>query len=180
MLTVVVTGEEFFDEEKNEFVYPEAFELQLEHSLVSLSKWESEFEKPFLGPGERTAEEVFGYIKAMILTPDVPEEVLNRLSEENIQQINRYIDAKMTATWFTEQPNAPKNREIVTAELIYYWMFTAGIPIECETWHLQRLITLIRVFDAKSKKPKKMNSAEAARQRAAIVEARRKQFGTKG
>ena len=180
MLTITVKGVEFFDEEKNEFVYPESFELQLEHSLVSLSKWESKFEKPFLGPGERTNEEVFGYIKAMILTPDVPEEVLDRLSEENLTAINRYMDAKMTATWFNDAPGAPKNREVVTAELIYYWMFSAGIPIDCERWHLQRLITLIRVFDAKSQKPKPMNKAEAARQRAELVEKRRRELGTRG
>jgi hypothetical protein len=59
-------------------------------------------------------------------------------------------------------------------------MFTAGIPIECETWHLQRLITLIRVFDAKTQKPKKMNSTEAARQRAALVAKRREEFGSRG
>lgn len=180
MLNITVLGEESFDDEKNEFVYPEAFELQLEHSLVSLSKWESEYEKPFLGPAEKTTEEVLGYIKAMVLTPNVPDEVYTRLSEENVQQINDYIDAKRSATWFNEQPNAPKSREVVTSELLYYWMFTASIPIECENWHLNRLITLIKVFDVKSQKPKKMGAAEAARQRHELVEKRRKELGTRG
>lgn len=180
MLTITVLGDESFDEENNEFVYPEAVELQLEHSLVSLSKWESEFEKPFLAPGERTNEEVLGYIRAMLLTPNVPEEVLNKLSEENVQEINNYIDKKMTATWFGDGNKPRPSRETITSELIYYWMFTAGIDKECEHWHLNRLITLIRVFSAKNEKPKKMNEAEAARQRHALNEQRRKQLGTSG
>lgn len=180
MLTITVLGEESFDEEKEEFVYPEAFELQLEHSLVSLSKWESEFEKPFLDQTERTNEEVLGYIRAMILTPDVPEEALNKLSQENVDEINKYIDAKMTATWFNDVDKNRPSREVITSELIYYWMFTAGIPIECETWHLNRLITLIKVFSAKNEKPRKMTSAEAARHRAKLVEERRKKYGTRG
>jgi hypothetical protein len=180
MLTLVVPGIEHFDEESQEFVTRGDVTLELEHSLVSLSKWESKHEKPFLGKGDKTTEQVFDYIKLMTLTPNVPEEVFLRLSEDNITDINNYIDAKMSATWFNEPPGAPRSRDVITAELVYYWMIEFHIPFECETWHLNRLFTLIRVCNIKQAKPKKMSRSEIAARNRELNAQRRQQLGTKG
>jgi hypothetical protein len=180
MLTIVVPGIEMFDDDSQEFVSVGDVTLELEHSLVSLSKWESKYEKPFLGKGEKTTEEVLGYIRAMVLTPNVPEEVFTKLSEENINAVNEYIEAKMTATWFSDAPGAPSTRDIITAELIYYWMVTFNIPFECERWHLNRLFTLIRVCNLKQAKPKKMSRSELAARNRELNAQRRAQLGTKG
>ena len=173
MLTIKVGSTEMYDEEMKTFVKQGGVTLLLEHSLASLSKWESIYEKPFLGESSKTPEEVIGYLKAMILTPEVPEEVFHKLSQENLESINAYIDAKMTATWFSDAPGAPKTRDIITAELIYYWMTVFQIPFECEKWHLNRLFTLIRICNIKQAKPKKMSRTEIA-QRNRDLNARRK------
>lgn len=179
MLTIVVPGIEMFNDATQEFTTEGEVVLELEHSLVSLSKWESKHEKPFLGEGDKTLEEVLEYIKFMTLTK-VPEETFSRLSEENVEEINNYINAKMTATWFSEQPGTPQSREVITAELIYYWMIAFQIPFECETWHLNRLFTLIRVCNIKQSKPKKMSRAEIAARNRELNAQRRAQFKTKG
>ena len=180
MLKITVGAEEAFDEETQEFVFRGGVTLQLEHSLVSLSKWESEYEKPFLGSDEKTPEELVGYVKAMTLTSEVPEEVYSRLSEGNFEAINAYINAKMTATWFKEAPGAPRSREVITAELIYYWLTVFQIPFEVETWHLNRLFTLIRICNVKSAKPKKMSRSEVAQRNRDLNEQRRAQLKTSG
>jgi hypothetical protein len=180
MLTIVVLGVEMFDEESQEFVTKDDVTLELEHSLVSLSKWESEHEKPFLGKVEKTTDEIIDYIRCMMLTSNVPDQVFSKFSEKNFIEIHEYIEAKMTATWFNDVPGAPKSRDVITAELIYYWMVTFQIPFECEHWHLNRLFTLIRICNVKQSKPQKMSRAEIAARNRELNAQRRTQLGTSG
>jgi hypothetical protein len=180
VLRITVSGTEMFDETCQEFITLDDFDLVLEHSLVSLSKWESIYEKPFLGNSEKTLDEVVGYIKAMTLTRKVPEEIYSKLSEENIRAINNYIDSKMTATWFRETPGVPKSSEVITSEIIYYWMIAFNIPFECERWHLNRLFTLIRVCSIKQAKPEKMSRSQIAAQNRELNARRKAQYNTTG
>jgi hypothetical protein len=180
MLTITVGATAVYDEGTGKFGAQGGFELQLEHSLVSLSKWESEFEKPFLGKGDKTTEETLTYIRYMVLTPNPPEDFLQRLSKGNLEDINTYIDRKMTATWFSEQPGTPGSREVITSELVYYWMTVFNIPFECENWHLNRLFTLIRICNIKQAKPKKISRAEIARRNRELNAQRKAQLGTTG
>lgn len=179
MLTIIVPGAELFDESSKEFKTSTDFVLQLEHSLVSLSKWESIYEKPFLGKEQKTNEEVLGYIKCMALTEDVPADVWVRFSQENLEAVNEYINSKMTATWFAERKQKP-SQEVITAEVIYYWMITANIPLEFQYWHLNRLFTLLQVVSLKNEPGKKLSRAELAARNRALNEQRRQQLGTRG
>lgn len=180
MLTIHVPGVELYDEANNAFSVAEPVTLELEHSLVSLSKWESFYEKPFLASEAKTTEEVLSYVKFMILTPNFPPRVVSRLSQKNLDDVNEYIDAKMTATWFSEIPHGPKSSEVITAELIYYWMITFNIPIEFQHWHLNRLFTLIKICNIKQQKPKKMSRAEIVNRNRDLNEQRKAQLGTSG
>lgn len=179
MLRITVPSREFWDESKNEFVTTKAQTLQLEHSLVSLSKWEAKWQKAFLSKNEKTYEETLDYVRCMTLTQNVDPEIYYRLTNENIQEINNYISAPMTATYFAEDKSRP-SRETVTAELIYYWMISCNIPFECQKWHLNRLLALIRVCNIKNSPPKKRSKRDIMAQNAALNAARRKQFHTKG
>ena len=180
MLRITIPAAELWDELKEEFIYTKEQTLQLEHSLVSLSKWESKWCKPFLGKGTKTAEEILDYVRCMTLTQNVDPDVYMYLTKENIEQINRYIEAPMTATWFSEDQHAKPNREIVTAEVIYYWMIALNIPFECQKWHLNKLLTLIRVCNVKNQPPKKMSKRDIASRNAALNAARRQKFNSKG
>lgn len=182
MLQIVVPGVELYDEENNLFITAKKDQtLQLEHSLVSLSKWESRWHKAFFSKREKTSEEVLDYIRCMTITKNVDPTVYERLTIENVAQIKNYIEDSMTATYFAEDKTKPKaSREVVTSELIYYWMIAQGIPIECEKWHLSRLLTLIRVCNVKNTPPKKMSRTSILSQNAALNAARRKQYNTKG
>jgi hypothetical protein len=179
MLRITVTMSESFDEEKQEFL-SETFDLELEHSLVSVSKWESIWEKPFLVQEDKTPEEVFSYIECMILNPDPPPEIVYKLSERDLKVVHDHIASKATATWFNEQKVAGRSSETFTSELIYFWMSSFAIPFEAENWHLSRLLTLIRIHNVKNQKPKKMNRNEMAAQRRAENERRKKALGTTG
>ena len=180
MLQITIPAIELWDEGKQEFVYGNEQILQLEHSLVSLSKWESKWEKPFLSKEGKTTEETIDYIKCMTITPNVDAEVYNRLTDSIISQVDNYIDAPMTATWFSENKNSASTTEQITSELIYYWMIALNIPFECQEWHLNRLITLIRVCNIKNQPPKKMSRRSILSRNAALNEARRKKYNTKG
>ena len=180
MLTIKVPMKEVYDEANQEFIFYNFVTLELEHSLVSLSKWESIFEKPFLAKAEKTAEEVSEYIKVMTLTVDVQEEVFQRLTNDNVESIHSYIDARMSATWFNEAPGAPPAKEVITSELIYYWMTVFSIPFECERWHLNRLFTLIRICNMKQAKPKKMSRTDIAARNRELNAQRRAQLGSTG
>lgn len=182
-ITIPAAISEEFDENTNEFIYTITSKeqtLQLEHSLVSLSKWESKWCKPFLSHKSKTDEEVIDYIKCMTLTQNIRPDIYERLTQENINQINRYIDAPMTATTFSNDKNARGGREIVTAELIYYWMIALNIPFECQKWHLNRLLTLIKVCNIKNAPPKKMSKRDIMSRNARLNAARRQQLNTRG
>lgn len=180
MLQITVPATEMYDELRNEFVYTKEQTLQLEHSLVSLSKWESKWCKSFIASKNKTDEETIDYIKCMTLNKNVDPEVYNRLTIANVRQIENYIAAPMTATYFSEDKKAGYSRETVTSELIYYWMIALNIPFECQKWHLNRLLTLIRVCNIKNQPPKKMNKKDVMNRNTALNAARRKQLNTRG
>lgn len=180
MLTITVPAVEFFDEANQRFISSAEHVLSLEHSLVSLSRWESKWKKSFLTGKDKSNEEIYGYVEAMCLTPDIPPEVFSRLSQANFDQINAYINEKMTATTFREMPNRAPNREAVTAELIYYWMIALQVPVECESWHLNRLLALIKVANLKNSPPKKMGRNEMLAERNRLNEQRKAEYGTSG
>ena len=179
MLVIEVPLNEGWDEKNRKFVVTESFTLEMEHSLATLSKWESFFEKPFLNGEDKTRDETLWYIRSMITTPNVPPEVFFKLSAENFEEINKYIDAKMTATTFREATET-KNTEIITAEIIYYWMIALNIWLECEHWHLNRLLALIKVCNLKNSPPKKRPRDEMIAERKALNDARRAKYGSKG
>lgn len=180
MLRITIPAVEQWDEQKQEFVYTKGQTLQLEHSLVSLSKWESKWNKPFLSKMEKTSEETLDYIKCMTVTQGVDSDVYDCLTSEHINQINSYIEAPMTATTFSDAKGGKHSREIITAELIYYWMIALQIPFECQKWHLNRLLTLIRVCNIKNAPPKKMGKRATANHYAQLNAARRQQLNTRG
>lgn len=180
MLVISVPILEGYDESKKEIVVTTSFTLEMEHSLATLSKWESFFKKPFLGKGEKTLEETMWYIRAMVQTENVPAEVFSKLSPENIEEINNYINAEMTATTFNEATNKSGSQPIITAEIVYYWMISLNIWIECERWHLNRLIALIKVCNEKNAPPKKMSKTEMLAERRALNNQRRAKTGSRG
>lgn len=165
MLSITVPPSDQWDEEKQRFIMFPGEVLLLEHSLVSLSKWESFTEKAFLGLQEKTTEDILEYVKCMTISPVNYPETYDNLSDENIDEINKYINLKMTATWFAEDKASRPNGETVTAEIVYHWMIALNIPMECQYWHFQRLLTLVRVLNLKNSPAKKQDRQTMAQQR---------------
>lgn len=180
MLQITIPKSRLWDEKNERFISIKEQTLQLEHSLVSLSKWESKWCKSFLSRKEFTDEETIDYIKCMTLTQNVKPEVYFGITKENIAQIRDYIQAPMTATVFSDDKTSKNSREIITAELIYYWMIALNIPFECQKWHINRLLTLIRVCNIKSQPPKKRSKRELMSRNHALNAARRQQLNTRG
>lgn len=185
MLTITIPATELFDDSVGTHgaFLPKIEEttLMLEHSLVSLSKWEQKWKIPFLSNKSPTTEQTIDYIRCMCLTPEVSPEVYNAIPNEAIQQVNDYISDTMTATWFNESPGQKSSSEVVTAEVIYYWLVALTIPFETQEWHLNRLLTLIRVTNLKNDPKKKlMPLAEQQTQQRDINAERRAKMGTKG
>ncbi len=180
MLQITIPSIELWDESKEEYVYMKERTLQLEHSLVSLSKWESKWCKSFISNKNITEEETMDYIRCMTLTQNVPKEVYDYMPDSIIEQITAYINAPMTATYFSKIDNSKSSREPITSELIYYWMIALNIPFECQKWHLNRLLTLIRVCSIKNTPPKKMGKRAVMSRNSALNAARRQQLGSRG
>lgn len=180
MLQIVIPEYELFNEETSEFVYWKATKLQLEHSLVSLSKWESKWCKPFLTKEKKTPEETIDYIRCMTITQNVDPDVYNHIPQDVFTQIDDYIKASMTATWINERKGGPPSRDVITSELIYYWMIAQNIPFECQKWHLNRLLMLIKVCNVKNQPSKKMGQKEMLHSRASLNAARRQSLNSKG
>ena len=180
-LKITIPKMELFDEAKQEFVYVKETNLMLEHSLVSISKWESKWCKPFLSDDNtKTAAELRDYVRCMTLTQNVDPEVYNFLTDRNMLEVNNYIDSRMSATTFHDSRNGGRGREQITSELIYYWMVAYNIPFECQKWHLNRLLNLIRICGIKGGDQKKMSNNEIYNQNRALNQARRKKYHTKG
>ena len=179
MLKITIPSIELFDEAREEFVSTKEQTLQLEHSLVSLSKWESKWHKPFLTKEDKTYEESIDYIRCMTITQNVDDNVYLYMSNDIVRQVSDYIEEKMTATTFAKD-NRPGTRETITSELIYYWMIALNIPFECQKWHLNRLLTLINICNIKNSPPKKMSKKETLRRNAELNAARRAKLNTGG
>lgn len=175
---------EMWDPEKEEFLYaesPQKYVVDLEHSLVSLSKWESKWRKPFISNKEKTDEEAIDYIRCMTMTPNVPSNVYDNITPSQMSDISAYINEPMTATWFSKnEKKGSANKQTVTAELIYHWMIELQIPSDYDKWHLNRLITLIEVRNRELTPNKKMSTKDIMQQNAALNAARKKQLNTRG
>lgn len=180
MLRLSIPSGEYFDEEKQEFCYAEDTVILLEHSLYSVKKWEARWKKPFLSKEKKTKEELIDYVKCMTLTKDVKKDVYDSITNYHLDQVSAYINEPMTATTFREDKTQRRSREIVTAEIIYYWMVALQIPFECQYWHLNQLLTLIRVCNIKNQPAKKGNSRDDLARRSKLNAERRKRLGTTG
>ena len=186
MLQITVPAREaqdLWDEEHEEFISIPATKeqkLQLEHSLIALSKWESKWCKPFFTKEEKTYEETIDYIRCMTITANVKPEVYYALTNENVSEVTKYINAPMTATTFSSRKRGGASREQITSELIYYWMIVFNIPFECEKWHLNRLLTLIRICEVKNEPPKKMSKGALMSRNKSLNAARKKKLNTHG
>lgn len=180
MLTITVPPNEMWDSVNQEFVNFKGETLFLEHSLLSVSKWESEFCKPFLSKTEKTTEEMRAYVRYMTLNKSVDPQTYKMLTIDNFKTITKYIDAPMSAVKFKDNGKGPTSRETITSELIYYWLVALQIPFQCEKWHLNRLLNLVRICNIKNKPASKKSKSELARQRTALNAERRARLHTTG
>lgn len=180
MLQITIPPTAYFDEKTDAFISTKEQVLQLEHSLVSLARWESKWCKPFIGQEDRTTEECTDYIRCMTMTQNVDPLVYSNIPPSIFEVVNKYIEAPMTATWFSDRKKGPKNREILTAEIIYYWMIALNVPFDCQKWHLNKLLALIRVCNEKNAPQKKMGKKDIYSQNRALNDARRKKHNSHG
>lgn len=180
MLDITIPKSEYFDNIKNEFIATKEQSLQLEHSLVSIAKWEAKWNKPFLSSAQKTTEETYDYIRCMTLTQNVDSTVYKNIPSDLLDTIKNYIEKPMTATTFNDKNTANNKKEIITAELIYYWMISLNIPFECQKWHLNKLLTLIRVCNIKNTPPKKMTKQEIFNRNKMLNAERKRTLQTKG
>ena len=182
MLKIEIPDTEAFNPETNEFLVVKGKSIALEHSLVSVSKWESKWHVPYLSDKPKTTEQLYDYIRCMTLTQNVDPHVYMCIPRSEMERINAYIENKMTATWFSSDKNKKKSRsgEVITSEVIYYWMISLGIPMECQKWHLNRLLTLIRVCEEKNAPKEKMSKRDILARNKALNAARRAKHNTRG
>lgn len=184
MLEVVIPDQEYFDESTEQFVTVKGAKLSLEHSLISISKWEMKWHAPFLGDDQQSEEQVRDYIRCMTINSNVNPDIYKYIPSDIISQIEAYIRDPMTATWFSKGGQSGphmRNRSVITNELVYSWMIECQIPFDpCEKWHFARLMTLIRVRQERSKEPKKMSKRDLAARNAALNAQRRAKLHTKG
>lgn len=179
MLQITIPSVEIYDEAANEFLYTKSQTITLEHSLVSISKWEAKWGKSFLSSKDKTPEENLDYIRCMTLTQNVDPDLYKCMSAENLEDIRQYIESPMSATWFAKS-NQPPSRRIITSEIIYSWMVRYRIPFEAQKWHLNRLMTLIRLCNLDAQPPKKMSKAEIMSRNHALNASRRARLHSKG
>lgn len=181
MISIHINGGELYNEKTEEFITIKEQTIQLEHSLVSVAKWESKWQKPFLAQNQKTKDEILDYIRCMTITQNVDPIIYNFIPNDEIEKITNYIESPMTATWFNERPGQKgNNNEVVTAEIIYYWMISFNIPVEFQKWHLNRLLTLIKVCSIKNAPKDKMKKSDILNRNRAINNARKKALHTKG
>lgn len=173
MLQITIPESEWFDERTNTFEKIKETRLQLEHSLISLHRWEQKWGKPFFSEKPKSREECNDYVRCMTITKNVDPIIYSHIPLNILDEIDRYIEAPMTATWFGGASAKNKHSNAVTAEVIYYWMIALNIPFECEKWHLNSLMTLIRVCNAKNTPPKKQSKRDMLSQRTALNRARK-------
>lgn len=174
---------DLFDEQTETFLTIKGCELQLEHSLISLAKWERKWHKPFIGKEQKTTEELLDYIRCMTINQGVDQKIYQYIPGPVLKQIFDYIEDPMTATWFSQsemERSGIGKKEVITAEIIYYWMITLGVPVQFEKWHLNQLLTLIRVINIKNTPPKKMKTRDVLARNRQLNAARRAKHGTKG
>lgn len=179
MLELEIDEKEVFDDRSQTFVNVPKQTLRLEHSLLSIAKWESKWHVPYLANGTKTVAQAIDYVRCMTIGKAPSIEVYETLSPNEMDQITEYIEDSMTATWFSNSRGKP-SREIITSELIYYWMIEFGIPFECDKWHLNRLLTLIRICQIKNSPKKKMSANELAARNRKLNQARKSSLNTKG
>lgn len=182
MLTLHIEATSMYDEKTEKFIEAKEQTIVLEHSLVSISKWESKYHKPFISKDEKSAEELKYYIKCMTLTQNVPDITYSALKKEHYKKINDYIDDSMTATTFTtfKKQDEVSKQSIITSELIYYWMVSYQIPLEAQKWHLNRLLTLIRICNIKNNSNNKMSKKDLYANNKALNAARRAKLHSRG
>lgn len=180
MLKIIIPTMELYDETTSTFIYFDEVKVELEHSLISLSKWESRYQKPFLSNEKKTPGEILEYVFQMILTPDVSRDVLQQMTQPVLDEINEYIESKQSATTFGQMPKQTVKAEVITSELIYYWMVAFNIPFECQYWHLNRLFSLIRICNIKQAPSKKLSRHEIAMRNRELNAERRAKYNTTG